>query len=53
MIETEETAKAVAEMGVQLGQGWLFGKPLAKPEGMQRAPAPAVARRRGSVETWG
>lgn len=53
MIETEEAAKAVASLGVGLGQGWLFGKPVAKPEGMKRAPAPVAARRRGEVETWG
>lgn len=53
MIETEEAAKAVAELGVELGQGWLFGKPVAKPEGMQRAPAPVAARRKGEVESWG
>lgn len=53
MIETEEAAKAVAEIGVELGQGWLFGKPVAKPEGMQRPPAPVAARRRGEVESWG
>lgn len=53
MIETEDAAKAVAELGVELGQGWLFGKPVAKPEGMQRAPTPVAARRRGEVESWG
>ncbi len=53
MIETEEAAKAVAELGVELGQGWLFGKPVAKPEGMARAPGPVAARRKGEVESWG
>jgi EAL domain-containing protein (putative c-di-GMP-specific phosphodiesterase class I) len=53
MIETEDAALAVAELGVQLGQGWLFGKPVPKPEGMQRAPGPVAARRRGEVESWG
>lgn len=53
MIETEETARMVADLGVELGQGWLFGKPIPKPEGMQRSPAPAMARRRGAVESWG
>lgn len=53
MIETEETAKAVADLGVQLGQGWLFGKPVAKPEGMQKTAGPVAARRRGEVESWG
>ena len=53
MIETEEVAKAAADLGVELGQGWLFGKPVAKPEGMERAPTPVAARRRGEVESWG
>lgn len=53
MIETEEVAKAVCELGVELGQGWLFGKPVSKPEGMQRPPTPVAARRKGEVETWG
>lgn len=53
MIETEEAAKAVAGLGVDLGQGWLFGKPAPKPESMQRAPSPVAARRRGEVESWG
>jgi EAL domain-containing protein (putative c-di-GMP-specific phosphodiesterase class I) len=53
MIETEEAAKAVAELGVEFGQGWLFGKPVPKPEGMQRAPSPVAARRKGEVEGWG
>jgi EAL domain-containing protein (putative c-di-GMP-specific phosphodiesterase class I) len=29
MIETEETAALMAELGVDLGQGWLFGRPGA------------------------
>jgi len=53
MIETEDAAKAVAELGIELGQGWLFGKPVPKPEGMQRAPSPVAARRKGEVESWG
>ena len=53
MIETEEAARAVAELGVELGQGWLFGKPVAKPEGMSRPPGPVAARRKGAVESWG
>lgn len=54
MIESEETARLVADLGVDLGQGWLFGKPVTKPEGMTAVKAgPLAARRRGEVETWG
>jgi EAL domain-containing protein (putative c-di-GMP-specific phosphodiesterase class I) len=53
MIETEEMAVAVAGLGVQLGQGWLFGKPVAKPEGLRKPAGPVAARRRGEVESWG
>lgn len=51
MIETEETARLVAELGIGLGQGWLFGKPVAKPVRIE-PPRPIVARRSGTVETW-
>ena len=51
MIETEETAKLVAELGVVLGQGWLFGKPVTKPVKLE-PPAPILARRKGESETW-
>src|SRR5207244_732229 len=54
MIETEEVAALAAEMGVELGQGWLFGKPIAKPVSMTpAAPGPVAARRKGEVESWG
>jgi EAL domain-containing protein (putative c-di-GMP-specific phosphodiesterase class I) len=51
MIETEEVARLVAELGVALGQGWLFGKPVTKPVKLD-PPKPIVARRRGDTETW-
>jgi EAL domain-containing protein (putative c-di-GMP-specific phosphodiesterase class I) len=52
MVETEEAAKLAGDLGVELGQGWLFGKPVARPPGFDR-PAPVAARRKGTVETWG
>ena len=51
MIETESLAKALQGLGVQYGQGWLFGRPEAEPR-TQRASA-APVRRRGAVEAWG
>jgi EAL domain-containing protein (putative c-di-GMP-specific phosphodiesterase class I) len=31
MVETEEQAALMAELGVSFGQGWLFGRPGALP----------------------
>jgi EAL domain-containing protein (putative c-di-GMP-specific phosphodiesterase class I) len=54
-IETPQVAKLAAELGLDLGQGWHFGKPQAQPLWPPAAdPAPASrARRMGAVEQWG
>ncbi len=51
MIETEESARLAAEMGIGLGQGWLFGKPVPRPAPLAR-PQPLPVRRKGVTETW-
>ena len=51
MIETEEVATLACDLGVEFGQGWLFGKPVSKPVALA-APTPIAARRRGVVESW-
>lgn len=51
-VETGEVAELMVGLGVDLGQGWFFGKPEPQPRLAQPA-APAVARRRGAVESWG
>lgn len=51
MIETEEAAQAVQDLGVGYGQGWLFGRAEAEP--VTVAPVAARARRQGMVEAWG
>ncbi|WP_235561390.1 EAL domain-containing protein [Brevundimonas sp. Root1279] len=50
MVETEPQADAVRALGVDYGQGWLFGRPTAVPAVTASAPA---GRRRGEVASWG
>ncbi len=49
MIETEEQAAAMKALGVDFGQGWLFGRPAETPV----VAAPVTNRRRGEVVGWG
>lgn len=56
MVENEETAEMLRKIGVDYGQGFLFGRPSPepKPAPIRRAPVTAVAARRtGTVEGWG
>jgi EAL domain-containing protein (putative c-di-GMP-specific phosphodiesterase class I) len=56
MVETEETAEMLRKIGVDYGQGFLFGRPSPepKPAPIRRAPVTAVAARRaGTVSGWG
>ncbi|GAA0635691.1 EAL domain-containing protein [Brevundimonas lenta] len=50
MVETEGQAEAVKALGVDYGQGWLFGRPTPTPA--LSAPA-AVGKRVGEVVGWG
>jgi EAL domain-containing protein (putative c-di-GMP-specific phosphodiesterase class I) len=60
-IESAEEAAALRHIGVELGQGWLFGKPADRPRfkpllGLpaEAADRPSVrARRAGYHESWG
>lgn len=52
MIETQAAADILKEIGVDLGQGWLFGKAEAEPRTHLAANEP-VARRMGAVSSWG
>ncbi|WEK59091.1 MAG: EAL domain-containing protein [Candidatus Brevundimonas phytovorans] len=51
MIETEEAAQALQTLGVNHGQGWLFGR--AEPEPVTTGPVAQRARRQGVIEAWG
>jgi EAL domain-containing protein (putative c-di-GMP-specific phosphodiesterase class I) len=52
-IETREAAEALQALGVNLGQGFVFGKPDAAPKWKPPATAgPSAARRKGAVESW-
>jgi EAL domain-containing protein (putative c-di-GMP-specific phosphodiesterase class I) len=51
-VETKAASDILRDLGVNYGQGWLFGKAEAEPRTVL-ANAAAPARRRGEVEAWG
>lgn len=53
MIETETVAEAVRSIGVDYGQGWLFGRATPEPVSTQPDRTPVAPRRRGAVSGWG
>lgn len=52
MIETDEVANALRDLGVTHGQGWLFGRAEAEPRTILGGGANPRARRQGMVEDW-
>jgi EAL domain-containing protein (putative c-di-GMP-specific phosphodiesterase class I)/GGDEF domain-containing protein len=52
MVETAEVEEAIAAAGVDLAQGWRYGRPAETPEEPMKS-APVVARRRtGTTDDW-
>ena len=51
MIETDAVADVVRALGVDQGQGWLFGKPMPEPQATP-VPVSLPARRSGPVTSW-
>ena len=52
-VENERQAAALQSLGVQCGQGWLFGRPAALPLARPAARAAADASRQPAREMWG
>lgn len=53
MIETKAQADAVRALGIDMGQGYLFGRPSAEPAMPVPVTATPVLRRQGEVTGWG
>jgi EAL domain-containing protein (putative c-di-GMP-specific phosphodiesterase class I) len=54
MVETDDVARLSRDLGVELGQGWAFSKPLDTPRWRPAPPPPKPARTRsGAREVWG
>lgn len=53
MIETDAQANAVRALGIDMGQGYLFGRPSADPAMPLPEPVTPARRRRGEITGWG
>lgn len=55
-VETKAESEALRELGVEYGQGWLFGRPVPHPGAGRvaaNAPTGKILRRAGEKESWG
>ncbi len=50
-VETRDQADAARDLGVDLGQGWFFGRPVERDAGSAEATTPTVAATAGSTAT--
>lgn len=50
-VETENLAEILRQLGVDMAQGWRFGRPT--PELVTRVSSEPTGRRRGAVQAWG
>ncbi|TDQ81575.1 EAL domain-containing protein (putative c-di-GMP-specific phosphodiesterase class I) [Dongia mobilis] len=53
MVEQEDQHKCLAELGVDLGQGWLYGRPAAEIDPAPSTGPQRLGRRRAAKEIWG
>jgi EAL domain-containing protein (putative c-di-GMP-specific phosphodiesterase class I) len=52
MVEKEDQHKCLAELGVDLGQGWLYGRPAGNVILMPKSTTARARRRSGSKDEW-
>ena len=50
-VETEDIAEILRRLGVDMAQGWRFGRPM--PELVTRVSSEPTSRRKGAVHAWG
>ena len=50
-VETENIAEILRRLGVDMAQGWRFGRPM--PELVTRVSSEPTSRRKGAVHAWG
>jgi len=53
MVETRDAARVCKELGVNLGQGWVFSKPLPEPKWSPPKAPHVRGRRQGEFQEWG